>query len=172
MPCLFDGGRLYNFPLPTVRHFILSPSLWVLRVSHLRGLWGTLEVPPTHQTLTYWCCLFRSFCWLSGLQSFSLTQHQVKFPSTPTPVHFLSQVPPALPPSSLPPSLPPFLLPTCDCFLLPPRWDWDILTWALQLVDLFWVLWTVSWVFCTNKQLKESDVDISTQIMDRSCWPL
>jgi hypothetical protein len=44
-------------------------------------------------------------------------------PTYPPPVHFPSQVPP--------------FLPTCDCFLLSPKWDWDILTWAFQLVDLF-----------------------------------
>jgi len=45
-------------------------------------------------------------------------------PLLPTPshqVHFPSQVP--------------HLLSTCDCFLLSPKWDWDILTWVLPLVD-------------------------------------
>jgi hypothetical protein len=27
----------------------------------------------------------------------------------------------------------PSLPPTCPCFLLPPKWDWGVLTWALQL---------------------------------------
>jgi hypothetical protein len=48
-------------------------------------------------------------------------------PSTtpsPLPIHF---------PSLLPPHPPP----TCDCFLLSPKWDWGVLTCALQLVDLF-----------------------------------
>jgi hypothetical protein len=53
------------------------------------------------------------------------TQYQIRFPSMHTrpPPHPLS-----LPVS---PSHP------WDCFILPPKWDWGILTWGLQLVDFF-----------------------------------
>jgi hypothetical protein len=44
-------------------------------------------------------------------------------PSTPSLTHFPFQDPPSLP--------------TWDCFLLPPKWDWGVLTWALQLVEIF-----------------------------------
>jgi hypothetical protein len=45
--CPFTGGGLYKFSVPTVEHFIQGPSLWVLRVSRLPGLWYILEGPPT-----------------------------------------------------------------------------------------------------------------------------
>jgi hypothetical protein len=61
-------------------------------------------------------------------QSISLTQYKIRFLLSPPPVppvHFPSQFSPS-------PSLP-----TCGCFLLLPKWVCGVLTWALQLVDLF-----------------------------------
>jgi hypothetical protein len=82
---------------------------------------------------------FHSFCCPSGLQSFCMTQYQIRIPSTPTapnPVHFPSQVPPSLP--------------ICGCFLLSPKWDWGTLTWALQLVESFEFCESCVfiWLFC------------------------
>ena len=77
---LCAGGGLYKFPLPTVGHFIYGPSLWVLWVSQLPGLWYILEDPST----SYLPGLpFSTLCWLSGLQSFSPTQLLVTLPSSP-----------------------------------------------------------------------------------------
>ena len=45
------------------------------KVSHLPGLWCILEGPPKFLPPEVAC--FHSFCWLSGLQSFSLTQYQI-----------------------------------------------------------------------------------------------
>ena len=60
-----------------------------------------------------------------------------RFPLTdatpPPPIYFHPQVPPSFP--------------TCDCFPLSPKWDWVILTWTPTCWP-FWVLRTVSWVFC------------------------
>ena len=61
-----------------------------------------------------------------GFSPFPLpnTRSGFPFPLTPPyPVHFPSQVPPSFP--------------TCDCFLLPPKWDWGVLSWTHQLVDIF-----------------------------------
>jgi hypothetical protein len=130
MSCLLAGGGLYKFPLPTVRHYIKGPSLWVLRDSQLSVLWCILGVS---QTPTSQDCLFKFF--LLALRA------SVLFPSPSSRLG-----PPLLYSIDFPSQVPPFL-PTCDCFLLPPMWDCDICTWALQLVDI-WVLWPVSWVFC------------------------
>jgi hypothetical protein len=46
----------------------------------------------------------------------------------------------SLPPTSLPMDFPfqiPPSIPTCDCILLTPKWDWGILTLALQLFFIF-----------------------------------
>jgi hypothetical protein len=57
---------------------------------------------------------------VSILQSFSFT-HLIMFPSST--LCLLSHSEPYLPP------------PSCECFLLPPMWNWGILTWALQFVN-------------------------------------
>jgi hypothetical protein len=89
----------------------------------LISLWCILEGLP--KLLPPKVACFHSSCWLLGLQTFPLTQYQIRFPfsSLCPPIQFLSQGPPSLP--------------TCDSFLLSPKWDWGILNWALQLVDLF-----------------------------------
>ena len=79
MSCLPVGGGLYNFLLPSVWHFIKSPSLCVLGVSHLPNLWCVLGCPSNLLFPEVVC--FHSFCWPLGLQFFSLTQHQIRFPS-------------------------------------------------------------------------------------------
>jgi hypothetical protein len=43
--------------------------------------------------------------------------------SPPYSIHFPSQVPPSLP--------------TCDCFLLPPKWDWGVLIGPFSLLIFF-----------------------------------
>ena len=127
------------------------PHCWIL---HLRS------IPLSPDTL--WCprCLvhskgsshllipkvayFNYFCWPLELQL---------FPPTPQPI-----IPHHVPlfPNSFPLS-PMFLLSSvfCHCILLPPKWDWNILTWALLIVYflqltglythnsvLFWLIFT------------------------------
>jgi hypothetical protein len=122
IPCLPARGGLYKFPLPTVRHFIKCPSLWVLRVSQLPDLWCILDGLSILLSPEV-ACLY-SFCWPSGLHSFFLTQMSDQVPLYfPTLIHFSFQVPPSIP--------------TCYCILLPPKRVWGTLTWALQLVDFF-----------------------------------
>ena len=104
MPCLPVGGGLYKFPSPYCQAFHLR-SL-PLRVSHLPGLCCILEGLPNLLSPEIAC--FPSFCWPSRLQSFSLTQYQIRLLPLPHPFHFPSQVPSSLP--------------TCDCFL-PPKWN-------------------------------------------------
>ena len=81
MPCLPAGGGLYQLPLPTVGHFIKCPFLLVLRVSHPSGLCFILESTPNILSPEVAC--FYSFCWPSGLQSFALSQYQIRFPTSP-----------------------------------------------------------------------------------------
>ena len=124
---LLEVGR---FPLPTVRHFIKGPSLWVLVISHFPSLWCILGVGwggPPNLLFPEVACL-HSFCWPSNLQSFSLTQYQIRFPST-------SHCPPTL--STLPLKLLPPSPLVIVCFLLSPKWEWGIFTWSLQLVEPF-----------------------------------
>ena len=52
IPCLSPGGGLYKFPLHTVGHFIYIPSLLVLFVSHLSGLWYIQEDSPPNPYLS------------------------------------------------------------------------------------------------------------------------
>jgi hypothetical protein len=78
MPWLPAGGGLYKFFLTTVRHFIYSPSLWVLRVFHLSGQWCILGGPPNLHLLRLLVSI------LAGPQSFipfpSSSQRRVKNP--------------------------------------------------------------------------------------------
>ena len=123
-----------------LRHF---PSLWVLKVSHLPGLWCILE--GLLNLLFAKLACFSSFFWASWIQSFFLNQYQTRL-SLPPDSPLLS----IFHPRSLPTSFP-----TCDCFLLPAKWNWAILTWTLHLLDLFeliWFLWTVSCVFIWKGQ--------------------
>jgi hypothetical protein len=117
MSYLPSGGGLCKFPLPTVLHFIKGPSLgesWKSLTSQVSGaFWG---VPPTSYFLT-----------LPVSTLSTVPQGFSPFPSPntksgslllfPHPVHIPSLVPPSLP--------------TCDRFLLSPKWDCGILTWAL-----------------------------------------
>jgi hypothetical protein len=118
MPCLSAGGGFYKFPLPTVRHFIKGPSLWVLGVSHLPGLWCLLRegVPPTSFFLGLPVYILSAGP--EGFSPFLLLNTRSGFPLppliSPPHVHFPYQVPSSLP--------------TWDCFLLFPKWDWGILT--------------------------------------------
>jgi hypothetical protein len=54
--------------------------------SHLPGLWCILHGPPNLLPSEIAC--FPSFCWSSGLQSFSLTQYQIRFSYSPLPHSF------------------------------------------------------------------------------------
>ena len=112
LPCAKLTFKWINIKLDTLS---MSPG-----VLPSRSLVHSGVVPP----ISYFLRLpvYILFCWPSGLQSFSFTQYQIRFPSTPLPLppqpfHFPSQVPH-----------------TCDCFLLSPKWDSGFLTWALQLV--------------------------------------
>jgi hypothetical protein len=98
---LSTGGGLYKFPLPTVGHFIRDPSLWVLKVSHLQGLWFNLEHHPTSYLprLT----VFIHFAGPQGFSPVPLAQYLIMFSFS------------LLSPGALSSSVP------CDCFLLPPK---------------------------------------------------
>jgi hypothetical protein len=105
MSCVSTGGGLHKFPPSTVGHLIQSPSYWVLRVSHLPGLWDLLEGHPTsHPPRLY------SFINFAVLWDFTPVPHPTILDHVPLyPYHFPSPL--------LPRSLPPSAL----CFLLPPK---------------------------------------------------
>jgi hypothetical protein len=132
MSCLPAGGGLYKFPLPTSISSKIPPfEFWESLTSQISdAFWRS----PTQPALS-WGCLFSFF--LLALRASVLFPHsipdQVPFspliPTSPDPVHFPSQVPPSL--SSLSQvglSHPHLVTPAC---------------WS------FWVLWTISWIFCT-----------------------
>jgi hypothetical protein len=82
MPCLPAGGGLYKFPLPTVSG-VLSKfppfESWESLAPQVSGaFWG--EGCPPNLLFPEVSCL-HSFCCSSGLQSFSFTQYQIRFPS-------------------------------------------------------------------------------------------
>jgi hypothetical protein len=115
---------LIKFLLPSVGHFqIRSLSLSPECPSPSKSLVHSGGGCPTSYFLRL------PFSILSaGPQGFSpfLSPNTRSCPLLPPPfpfTHFTSQVPP--------------FLPICDCFLLSPKWDWGVLTWALSLVDLF-----------------------------------
>jgi hypothetical protein len=96
---------------------------WESLTSQVSGAFW--RVPPTSYFLK-----LPVYSLSAGPQDFSPfpsipDQVPLSFPLLPHPhsVHFPSQVTP--------------FLPTCDCFFLSLNWDWGILTWALQLIDLF-----------------------------------
>jgi hypothetical protein len=132
MSCFSAGGRLYKFPLPTVGHFIKGPSLWVMGVSHLPGLWYILGGSPNLLFPEVACS--HSFWWPSVLFPHPILD-LVPLPTT------------ALPPCPLSLQSPSFL---------PHLW----LLSSLSQVGLkrphlgtsacwvFWILWTMSCVFC------------------------
>jgi hypothetical protein len=123
MPYLPSGGKLYNFPLPTVGHFIYYRASLTSQVSGT--FWrGAPPPPPTSPGF-----LFRNF--LLTLRASVLFSHPILD-------HVLPYQPLTLPGLSLP---------SCGCFLTPKLW--------LRPPYLdpsacwhFWVLWTVTWVFC------------------------
>ena len=107
------GGGVLQVPPPHYRAFYLrSLSLSPERLSSPRSLVHS-ESPP--QPPTFQSCLFPFF--LLALRA------SILFPQ-PTPDH----VPFFPPKSSFPPRS---LFSTCDSLILPPKWDWGILTWAL-----------------------------------------
>jgi hypothetical protein len=98
----YDCGMATPFLLTWCPVFLLE----VGSMSYLSLLFGiSSKVPPfgSWESLTskvygaFWSIY--SFCWLSGLQSFSLSQYQIRFPSPPN----------SLPSTFLPGSLPPLL---------------------------------------------------------------
>jgi hypothetical protein len=100
----------------------------------LSPLWCTLHRSPPPPPPISWSCL-HSFCWPSGLQSFSLTQYQIKFPF-PLKSHPLSIQGPSLPPHLW------LLSSPSQVGLRHPHLD-PSACWPL------WVLWTIYRVFCT-----------------------
>ena len=116
MPCLFIGGELYKFPLLT------GPSIWVMRVFNLPGLWYILEGPH----ISYLPRLSVS-TFTTGTQGFSPVCHSPNTRSCsllPLRVNISTHFTPSLP------------LPSCDHFFILPKWDWGVLTWALKFVIL------------------------------------
>jgi hypothetical protein len=97
-------------------------EFWESLTSQVFGeLWIVDGVPNPlpHETAYLYC-----FCWLPWVLFPHPLPDKVPLPLvTQPPVQFPSQVFPSLP--------------TCDFFLLALKWDWGILTRALQLVDLF-----------------------------------
>jgi hypothetical protein len=120
MPCLSIGDKLDKFLFPIAEYLIYSPSLWVLIVSYLLGLWHILEDPP-HPTSQG--CLFPFFL-LALMASLLIAPPQYLIMLLFFPPCHLSHPGPFLPLSSH------------DFLLLPPIWDWGILTWALWLVKI------------------------------------
>jgi hypothetical protein len=131
-----------------------------------------------------------------GFQTFALPRtrvsahspllHSCKFPFILLVLRFSLLTPSPTPPQSIPNHVPPFSSPTplslifispfasCHCFLLSPKLDWSILTWALLLVILlelyglcskysilFWLISTFSeyklcmsfWVWVTSLRM-------------------
>lgn len=84
-----------NSSTSSLYNFIQVSYLWFLRVSHIVGFQKILEGAPTSYI---WGCMFLSFCWPSGIHSYS--PKYLIMSTLP------SQFP--LPPMSLPPSVPPF----------------------------------------------------------------
>jgi hypothetical protein len=126
---LLEVGLISSFSiLLNLSLKVLPLDAWDSLTSQVSGaFWGSSQ--PTIS----WGCLF-TFCLL-------VLRASVHFPSPNNrsgsaistthyhPVHTTSQVP--------------LSLITCpiwerkDSFLLSPKWDWGILTWAIQLVELF-----------------------------------
>lgn len=145
-PTPFSGRKWpLQVPSPHCWAFHLRFLFWVLRCSQSTGLWvhstGFCHLlPPNLDCFHFFCCP-------SGPHSRSqpmnlILDHVLLLPS-------LSLLPSPFPVSSC----------SCDCFLLPYKWDWDILNWALQLVYLleldcilgilsffFWLISTYQWV--------------------------
>ena len=122
MSCLSTGSGLCNFPFSTGGHFIKGPSLWILRVPHLPNLWYILEGPPPSTSRG---CLFPC------PQDFS---------PVPPNTWSCSPLPLLVPfPTHVPPTFPLMI----SFFFLLNGIE------ASSLVNHFWVLWIVSWVFST-----------------------
>jgi hypothetical protein len=104
----------------------LSVESWESLTSQVSG---TFSIVPQPSISLCWSCLFIFF--LLALRASVFFPHPITdqvplyphIPPHPHPIHFPSLVSPSLP--------------TCDCFLLPPKWDWGVLTWAFQFVELF-----------------------------------
>ena len=122
MLCLPVGGGLHKFSPYCLAFHLRSLPLSPESLSPPRSLVhsGGSPQPPTFQS-----CLFPFFS--AGPQGFS------PFPLTNT--RSGSPLPLLLPAPF--PSYVPLSLTTCDCFLLPPKWDWCVLTWAFQFFELF-----------------------------------
>jgi hypothetical protein len=135
--------------------FIWGISLWVLRVSHLPGLWYILEDPPP-PTSEFEC--FHSYCWPSGLHYCPPSKYLIMFPFSalwPLSKHTIASVIVLGLSNSVSTSFP---LLHYDYFLPPPKWDWGILSWTLWFVNFlefcglysgylyfFWLITTYCW---------------------------
>jgi hypothetical protein len=78
--CTRDSFHADKGPRGSAAFYIMFLPLYP-RVSHLPGFWYILEGAPNLLPPEVAC--FHSFCWPSGLQPFSLTQYQIRFPSSP-----------------------------------------------------------------------------------------
>jgi hypothetical protein len=115
MLCLPPGGGLCKFPLPTVRYFSSKVPPFFESSEYLTSqvssaFWRSHPCPS--QPPVSGGCLFPFFLLAlraSALFLYPITVQVRLFPLSPHPVHFPSKVSPSLP--------------TCDCFLIPPKWD-------------------------------------------------
>jgi hypothetical protein len=114
---------------------ISSLSLWALGFSNLPGLccilgWGS---PPTSYFLR-----LPIYILSADPQGISPYPSLITRSGSPLPTHFFSQVH--------------TFLPSYDSFLLSAKWDWAVLTWALQFVEPFefcglYLLCSAWWLF-------------------------
>ena len=94
---------------------------WETVTSQASGAFWRVSPAPPHIS---WGYLFPFFL-LALMASFSLfpwISTRSGSPLLPISPHFFSQMPSSLL--------------TCDCFLLPLKWDWSVFIWALQVLDL------------------------------------
>jgi uncharacterized protein YlaI len=99
-------------------------------------LWNKDRVGKQTNTIS-WGCLFWFFLLAPRASVLSHQPHQAQqylIIPLPLPVTFPTQVPSSLPPKS------------CDCFLLPPKCDWSVLTWPFSLLAFLSSVNCILWI--------------------------
>lgn len=113
----------YKVPLPTVGHSSKVPLFesWSLSPPGFLVFSREFSIPHPQSYIVLFILLAHRTSLMSPPSS--TAQYLIIFPLFPSPS--LSHPSPFLPPSA-----------SCDCFLLFPKWDRSLLTWALLLVNL------------------------------------